>query len=178
MSVVIALMLLQATQAASPPPCGSAEYRQLDFWVGKWDVFPTGSERLVAHSLIERLYNGCAIRENWMPLKKEGGGSLSAYDRRSGKWHQTWIDSSGAVVRFEGQRRGDELVMEGLWADLVGPGQDAIVRMTYSPLLDGSVRQLGLQSVDQGKSWQPSFDFTYRRAQAATSPMPSSPSLR
>jgi hypothetical protein len=31
-------------------------------------------------------------------------------------------------------------------------------------LPDGSVRQLGLQSVDQGKTWQPSFDFTYRRA--------------
>jgi hypothetical protein len=164
MSAFIALLLLQAAPAGSQPPCAGPEYRQLDFWVGKWDVFPTGTDRLVAHSLIERLYDGCAIRENWMPLKKEGGGSLSGYDRKSGKWHQTWIDSSGSIVRFTGGRNGAEMVMDGLWGDLVAPGQDAIVRMTYSPLPDGSVRQLGLQSVDQGKTWQPSFDFTYRRA--------------
>ena len=36
-----------------PPPCAAPEYRQLDFWVGRWDVYPTGKDKLVAHSLIE-----------------------------------------------------------------------------------------------------------------------------
>jgi hypothetical protein len=165
MPASIPWLLIEAAAAAAASPCATPEHRQLDFWVGRWDVFATGTEKLVAHSLIERLYNGCAIRENWMPLKKSGGGSLSAYDPKSRKWRQTWIDSSGALVRFDGQLRGSRMVMEGLWSDLVSPGKDALVRMTYTPLPDGSVRQEGVQSVDRGKSWQPSFDFTYRRAQ-------------
>ena len=32
---------------------------------------------------------------------------------------------------------------------------------------DGSVRQFGEQSSDEGKTWVPSFDFTYRPSAAA-----------
>lgn len=170
------ILLLQATA----PPCAEPERSQLDFWVGQWDVYQTGSEQLVAHSLIEKLYDGCAIRENWMPLKKAGGGSLSSYDPRARKWRQTWVDSSGATVTFDGELRDADMVLEGNWPDLLGPGKDALVRMTYARLPGGSVRQAGVQSTDGGKTWQPSFDFTYRPAkpQAAMSPIPSSASLR
>jgi hypothetical protein len=34
--------------------------------------------------------------------------------------------------------------------------------MSYSQNADGSVRQFGEQSTDGGKTWSPSFDFTYR----------------
>ena len=46
----------------------------------------------VAHSLIEKVY-GCGIRENWMPLGKPGGGSLSVYVPAEKHWEQFWIDS-------------------------------------------------------------------------------------
>jgi len=64
-----------------------SEYRQSTFWVGSWDVYPTGQSQLVAHSLIETVYNGCGVREKLMPLKTENsGGSLNIYipRRRSG----------------------------------------------------------------------------------------------
>ena len=50
-----------AAQASAAPAghCVGAEYRQFDFWVGSWDVYPTGQSQLVAHSLIESVYNGC-----------------------------------------------------------------------------------------------------------------------
>ena len=75
----------QAQQAPTgpqtpPPACTSAQHRQFDFWVGPWDVYPTGKDKLVAHSLIENLYSGCVIRENWMPFKGTDGGSLNTYD--------------------------------------------------------------------------------------------------
>ena len=72
-----------APAAAAPTPspaaaCTASENRQFDFWVGRWDVYgPKG--RQVAHSLIEKLYNGCGIRENWMPLAGGNGGSLNIY---------------------------------------------------------------------------------------------------
>ncbi|MFL6605842.1 MAG: hypothetical protein ACJ8R9_31575 [Steroidobacteraceae bacterium] len=156
--------------AASAPPakhCASAEYRQFDFWVGSWDVYPTGGSQLVAHSLIEAVYNGCGVRENWMPLKTENsGGSLNIYLPGEKLWRQTWIDSSGARVDFKGGWNGKAMVLEGYWQDFVAPGKGSLVRMTYSKAPDGSVRQLGEASQNNGRSWQPSFDFTYRLAGA------------
>lgn len=157
-------------QATSPPPpaCTGPEHRQFDFWVGWWDVFPTGKDKLVAHSLIEKLYAGCTVRENWMPLNKSEGGSLNMYDPADKRWHQTWQDSQNSRVTFTGGIVDGKMVLVGDWKGVNGPGQDAIIRMTYSQGPDGSVRQLGEQSTDYGATWSPSFDFTYRKS--ATSP--------
>ena len=153
--VIAALMLTQAAAAAAP--CSAPEYHQFDFWAGRWDVYnPKG--QLVAHSLIERVY-GCGIRENWMPLAKPGGGSLSIYVPDQKRWEQFWIDSSGSRAFFTGGWNGSAMVITGKWG---GP----LVRMSYSRNSDGSVRQFGEQSMDEGKSWSPSFDFTYRPAKA------------
>ena len=70
---------VRAPPRVEAPACASADHRAFDFWVGRWDVYPTAQpEKLVAHSLIERLYGGCAVRENWSPLSGNDGtaGSL------------------------------------------------------------------------------------------------------
>ena len=143
--------------AASQPPCAAEENRQFDFWVGKWDVYPTGKDKLVAHSLIEKVYNGCGVRENWMPLSNQTGGSLNIYLPEEKHWEQFWIDSGGSRAVFTGGWNGKAMVIQGKWA---GP----LVRISYSKNADGSVRQFGEQSTDEGKSWAPSFDLTYRPA--------------
>ena len=164
--ILIACAALIATPAfAQAPPanvCAEPERAQLDFWVGHWDVYPTGTTKLVAHSLIEKLYTGCAIRENWMPLSGGAGGSLSAWNPKTGKWHQTWMDSSGAAVMFDGGMVGDTMTIDGNWANVVAPGKDGVVRMRYRRNPDGSVRQWGEVTQDNGKSWSPSFDLTYK----------------
>ena len=101
----------------APEPCDDAPHRQFDFWVGRWDVSPTGSSRIVAHSQIERLYGGCAIRENWMPLSPAGGdgGSLSSYVPTDQAWRQTWVDSSGSRAEFKGGWTGQAMVLTGPW---------------------------------------------------------------
>jgi len=149
--------------AAAPPACTASEYRQFDFWVGRWDVYSKKSpEKKVAQSLIERLYSGCAVRENWMPLSGGDGGSLNSYQPSDGLWHQTWTDSSGSWAEFRGKWNGTALVIEGIWPQPGHPKQRT--RMTYTPLGDGSVEQIGESSDDEGKSWQPSFDLIYRPA--------------
>jgi hypothetical protein len=148
---IAAIAVAQAAAAAAP--CAAPEYHQFDFWVGRWDVYnPKG--QMVAHSLIEPVY-GCGIRENWMPLGKTGGGSLSIYVPAEKQWEQFWIDSQGSRAFFTGGWNGKAMVITGKWG---GP----LVRMSYSKNADGSVRQFGEQSTDEGKSWTPSFDFTYR----------------
>lgn len=158
-----------SSQPAPPPGCNSPESHQLDFWVGKWEVHPKGIEKIVAHSLIEKKYSGCAIRENWMPLGKEvagGGGSLSLYDTRKKQWRQTWIDSSGSRADFDGGFANGVMSIAGNWPNVNGPGKDALVRMNYQVQPDGQVRQWGEASTDGGRTWQPSFDFLYRRIDA------------
>jgi hypothetical protein len=163
MSVAMPALCREQVTASAASNCASAEYRQFDFWIGSWDVYSTGGTQLVAHSLIESVYNGCGLRENWMPLKVENsGGSLNIYVVVEKVWRQTWIDSSGARVDFKGGLIGKAMVLEGYWQDFVAPGEGALIRMTYSLASDHSVRQFGEASEDNGKSWHSSFDFTYR----------------
>ena len=155
-----ALQVLALLSAAQTAPAGTAataqtpntaaactdpKYHELDFWVGSWDVYgPKGKQ--VGHSLIEKVY-GCGIRENWMPFSNQPGGSLSIYVPEGKRWEQFWIDSSGSRAVFTGGWTGSAMVIQGKWG---GP----IVRMTYSKNANGSVRQFGEQSTDEGKSWQ------------------------
>jgi len=142
--------------AAPQPSCTAPENSQFDFWVGKWDVFgPKGG--LAGHSLIEKLYGGCGIRENWMPVNNAGGGSLNIYVPEEKHWEQFWIDAQGSRALFVGGWNGKAMVIQGKWG---GP----LVRISYSKNADGSVRQFGEQSTDEGKTWSTSFDLTYRPA--------------
>src|SRR5688572_25628693 len=79
--------------APQPAPCATPEHRQFDFWVGRWDVYRSDTNQLVARSLIENLYNGCAIRENWMPTGGAGGGSLNSYRTAERRWRQIYTSS-------------------------------------------------------------------------------------
>jgi hypothetical protein len=166
LTIAAALFIAQASPAAvspsPPPPCEGPDYSAFDFWVGEWDVYPSGKDTLVAHSRIEKLYQGCAIRENWMPLKGAGGGSLSGFDPRTGRWHQTWIGSVPGVIQFEGGPAEGKMVLTGFWPKSGPKGEDGLTRMTYSRLDGGAVRQFGEFSGDDGQTWQTSFDFTYR----------------
>jgi hypothetical protein len=156
-----------SAQAPAPPPgCDTPESHQFDFWVGKWEVHPNGADKVIAHSLIEKRYSGCAIRENWMPLGREvagGGGSLSLYDQRQKKWRQAWVDSSGTRVDLDGGFADGTMSIVGNWENFIAPGKDALVRMQYRKQPDGQVRQWGEASTDGGKTWSPTFDFLYRK---------------
>ena len=149
-----------------PPACTGPDYRAFDFWVGEWDVYPNGSSTQIATSSIEAMFGGCAIRETWKPLKGGGGGSFSHYDKERRYWRQAWVDSSGARVDFDGGPVDGRMVLTGHWANVVAKGQDGLIRMTYSKQSDGSVRQHGEQSTDQGLSWTTNFDFIYRPRKA------------
>lgn len=175
MSIVLAFSLIAQAAAAPavPPsqPCTGPIYRAFDFWVGDWDVYPNTKDPaqapLLAHSKIEKLYGGCAIRENWMPLNGTGGGSLNAPDPATGRWHQYWLDSGGGRVEFDGGPVQDGMVLTGFWRGVSGPGLDGLIRMSYTRIDADTVRQHGQISTDQGLTWSVSFDFVYRRTKPA-----------
>ncbi len=149
-----------------PPPvpqnCTLAEHRQLDFWVGDWDVVQTAKpEEMAGGSRVESINFGCGIRETWSPFTSINGSSLSTFDPRDKTWHQSWIDANNARVEFEGGVKDGAMVLTGLWRGIYGDNREATMRITLSPLKDGTVRQVGEISADGGATWQPSFDLTY-----------------
>jgi hypothetical protein len=162
--IIMVLLAPAAFAAPAPKACTTPQHRQFDFWVGHWDVFSKSDPKktVIAHSLIENLYDGCAIRENWMPLNRAGGGSLNSYIAATRTWRQFWTDAQGSVGDFTGGWNGKAMVIEGPWPQPGHPAQHT--RIIYTPLADGTVEQAGATSDDKGKTWQPSFALVYRRS--------------
>jgi tetratricopeptide (TPR) repeat protein len=139
------------------------EARQLDFWVGDWDVttggVPAGTSR------IEKILGDCVIFENWTGTSGYVGKSFNLYDTAKKRWQQTWVDGVGGLIEFYGEVREGNLYYT---SESVSAGADAktrrtLGRMTFYNQGPDTVRQLWEQSIDDGKTWSVAFDGLYQR---------------
>lgn len=144
-------------------PCSRAEYRQFDFWLGKWGVYDPDDE-LVGKSRIVGVLGGCAIHESWQSAKSGfAGHSYNTYDATRDLWHQTWVDKSGVLLLLEGGLDdAGRMVLQGRRRLEKGGTKRVLDRLTWTPRADGSVRQLWEASKDGGKSWEVVFDGLYK----------------
>lgn len=151
----------QESVAAPPPPaCTAQEHRQFDFWIGDWEVAnPAG--QTAGHNRIEPILGGCALRETWTGAGGSKGTSYNAYDRQRKRWHQTWVDNGGLVLRLEGGLAEGKMVMRGETLDSAGAA--VLNRITWQETGPGEVRQLWEVSSDGGKTWGVVFDGRYRK---------------
>src|SRR5580698_3037605 len=150
----------QASSTAAKP-CGSQDYRQLDFWVGEWRVFEASDNSPVGSSKIEIVMEQCGIKESFDAPQAGAadyiGTSYSSYDRKDGTWHQMYIDNSGSVGLYTGGPDGNDMTF-------TCPAKaGATQKMIYRRQADGSVRQIGTLSTDGGKTWQAGYDYVYRK---------------
>ena len=150
---------------ANARPCDNdPRFHAFDFWIGEWDVQPTGNVRAPigqgATSVIEAQLAGCVIQENWMPNGPVAvGKSFNIYNTATKMWEQYYVDSRGTVTHYKGAFKDDgNLYFE---ADQLGAGNK--VRMTFFNQGPNQVRQLGHISTDGGKTWTVTFDLTYVR---------------
>lgn len=105
--MLIALALDAAAPApAPPPPCSTAEYRQLDFWVGEWDAefdLPGGRTGHATNRITRNEFGDCVIAEHFsQPEIAYAGASFSMFDPSKKKWVQTWVDNGGAYITLTG----------------------------------------------------------------------------
>ena len=167
LGTILALITL-ADAAAAPPPtppppsaaCAAPEYHQFDFWIGRWDVTEAKTGQSAGRSLVESLYGGCVLRENWSETGWQGG-SLNTYSRATGQWRQTWMDQSGALRDFNGGLKDGAMVLVA--HGQTQGGKPVLVRMTFTPSASGEVRQYSDYSVDDGTTWKERYDYIYRR---------------
>ena len=162
----LALMVMALTCAAGaqnpavsqPKPCFEPEQKQLDFWVGEWDVqSPQGQH--AGNSSIQKILDGCVVLENW-----NGGGltgkSLNIYNPVLKKWEQFWVDNSGRATHYVGEVVDGEMHYLAEAGPENGPGAN---KMTFTRLGPDKVRQLGEISTDGGKTWAVGYDLIYVR---------------
>jgi hypothetical protein len=141
------------------PGCTATEHRQFDFWIGDWDVAnPAG--KTVGRNRIEPILGGCALRESWTGASGSSGTSYNAWDRQRRRWHQTWVDNGGLVLRLEGGLADGRMVMSGETLD--STGATVLNRITWEATPPASVRQVWEVSSDGGKTWATVFDGRYR----------------
>jgi hypothetical protein len=156
---------------ASAHPCAAdPNFRAFDFWIGEWDVQPTGATRgpigSGSTSIVERQLDGCVIQENWLPQGGVGAGkSFNIYDRVTKQWQQYYVDTRATITLYTGTFHEDgNLYFE---ADQFGTSNK--IRMTFFNQGPNQVRQLGHLSVDGGRTWTVSFDLTYVRKPSKSS---------
>ena len=161
LGVLVGLVAVHS-QTAAPKPCGDAEYRQFDFWIGDWRVEgPDG--KLAGSNRIEQIAGGCGLQETWTAASGGGSGrSLNGYAIDDGKWHQVWIGSGGLQMHLIGGLRGGSMVLEGRTIDR--SRRVILQRITWTPHDDGRVRQIWEQSIDDGKSWKVGFVGMYSKS--------------
>jgi hypothetical protein len=146
--------------ASRPDPCNRmSAYHELDFWVGKWEVFDKSSGARVGTNNIEKSLNNCAVIEHWEGVYGDIGSSVNTVNPSKRRWQQDWVSGTGVVSHFEGELTSGAMRYSGT-RNMYGTGATPI-RLTLAPLSDGSVRQTGEMQTDDGK-WAVSYDFIYR----------------
>ncbi len=151
-----------SVSSATPSPtpaCQAAEFRQFDFWLGKWKVTdPKGAQ--VGTSEITRQSGGCSIREQWTGASGNGGMSVNYYDPDEKKWHQDWVGGDGIILHLQGSLEGKAMVLSSSTRTEKGTLMNRII---WTPLADGKVTQEWATSIDDGKTWQIGFFGTYAK---------------
>lgn len=155
-----------ATTSLPPSGCQAPVHRQLDFWLGEWEVRNAlgGDDAPAARSRVTSVSNGCAVLEDYTAPTGYHGVSLSFFDGSRGAWRQLWMDASGQPLEKSGGPRDGGFVLEGRRAD------GALSRTTWTTDGAAGVRQVIELSQDGGDTWQTTFDGRYRRASAAADP--------
>jgi tetratricopeptide (TPR) repeat protein len=151
-------LLAEAERQAHPCRHGEA-HRQLDFWLGRWEVESSGT--VVGTNHIEAILDGCVLLEQW-----SGGGidgkSFNFYDAAAQEWRQLWVDGVGASIDYRGGFQDGAMRFAG--TQVRADGTRLRSRMTLTPHPDGTVHQLIERSADDGATWQVAFDGLYRKA--------------
>jgi hypothetical protein len=158
---VVAFLSLLAPGSVSgqPSPCADPAYRQFDFWLGHWQV-TTADGRVAGENRIRMAENGCVLTERYTTPSGFQGQSLNIFDRRTKRWHQTWVDNTGLLLQLDGGLENGSMVMSG--PGVTGTGAALTHRITWTPNADGTVRQHWQSQEAAAAEWQTLFDGLYR----------------
>ena len=132
-------------------PCTSPESQQFDFWIGNWNyaapnAFPGTDD-------VTKDPTGCAIIESFVDRSNTRGRSVSFYNAATQRWYQTFVDTQGGRLEFEG------VVVNGTMVLNDSPTS----RWLWIPVDANHVQQRVEQTSDGGATWHAGGTATYTR---------------
>jgi Protein of unknown function (DUF1579) len=164
--LVVAVSAQQNNPTAPPKPCSEPEQKQLEFWVGEWDLTWPGNaagEMVHGTNSIKRILDGCIVEENFsggdaMHLR---GRSVSIFDANAGKWKQTWVDNEGGYLDFVGEFKDGQMILA---REVTRPdGTRGLQRMVFKNITRDQFDWSWEASKDGGKTWTVAWPIHYKR---------------
>lgn len=150
-------------QQAAPPPCTSAEFHQMDFWLGTWDAYYAADAATPGgRNVITREYGGCVVQEAFDGgPQAQGliGHSVSTYHTPSGRWRQTWVDNQGGYFALVGGPEDGKFVLNSYRLH----DNVLVQRMVFEDITSENFTWRWQQSADAGATWTDSWVIWYRR---------------
>jgi hypothetical protein len=134
--------------------------KQLDFWLGEWDVTWGNGQRGTNH--IQRVLDGRVIQEDFdgRPSMDFRGHSISVYSPQFGEWQQTWVDNEGNYWHLHGGWHDDRFI---LIADDIREGRAVKYRMVFHNIAYDSFEWNWELSEDNGETWTLRWQIHYER---------------
>jgi|SRR5262245_14012482 len=148
-----------ATRLTAATPCDSPEHRQFDFWLGDWDVYDVGDAKPTMRIRVERILDGCALKETYSDVNGVLGESINLYDLPRKLWHQTWATNRGQVLYLDGKLENGRMSFTATEQTAKGP---VLWRAWWIPQ-GAEVRETAETSTDGGKTWTQRFDIVFRK---------------
>lgn len=151
-------------------PCSTPEARQLDFWLGEWELrWPAeqmgGAQGDLGRgrNSITRLFDDCVIEENFMTDDASyRGHSVSVYDVSAGVWRQTWVDSAGGYLWLTGGEVDGQMILST--EPVEKEAGVAVNRMVFADVETDSLEWVWQRSDDGGSTWTDLWNISYRRS--------------
>jgi hypothetical protein len=151
---------LAGLNAAAAASCTAPEYRQFDFWIGDWNVFDFGNlTTMVARVRVDRILDGCVLREDYRGSDGKKGQSFSIFDESTKVWRQSWVTNRGEWLQLEGELQAGEMILRAV--DRTADRREKLIRGVWKPDR-GGVRETAVTSTDGGKTWKPWFDLWFQ----------------
>jgi uncharacterized protein DUF1579 len=134
--------------------------RELDFWLGEWDVRWEGGS---GTNVISSELQGTVILERFdgRPGTTLQGISVSVFDRELAHWRQTWVDSHHGYLDFVGGV-GDDGVFELRHEKRTDDCDPQQFRMRFTEVQDDSFVWLWQRREPTG-DWSDQWRIDYRR---------------
>ena len=162
---LLALLAAPAAIAQTLPSygCDSPESKQLDFWVGDWELtYVSNGTTGKSRNRITKTLDGCAVMEEFSgaPGTKLDGRSYSTFDRLTRRWKQTWVDNTGSYLDFTGGLRDGQMSFTREAEATSGKFHQ---RMIWQDVKRDSLKWLWQRSDDGGRTWATQWEIDYHR---------------
>ena len=141
--------------------CSTGVSRQLDYWVGDWNVTSPG-EDYHGVSKVDVSMDQCLITENWNNGKGHTGRDLFAYSPDNKTWYGMFVDNEGRVHIFtDGKVDDGSAIFHG--PSRSETGGTVLNRVTIRRISPTKVERTWEKSNDNGATWNTVFQGEYTR---------------